>query len=201
MKFCHPIYYKKVLPNDKEQTLKGVVLVKLSEFVEETWGLALWDEILQEANLESEGIYTSVGQYDDQEFFALVQLVANKKELTIEQTQKAFGEWLFTELLAIAPPGAHDFVDIFEFLHGVQNIIHVEVKKLYPDVLLPEFDFLFESENTLRFHYKSPRKLCYFCEGIINGLSHHVKQEVTVSHVECEHNNDARCVLEVCKIG
>lgn len=181
--------------------MKGVVLVKLNEFVEETWGLALWDEILQEANPASEGIYTSVGQYDDEEFFTLAQLVADKNSLTLEQAQKAFGEWIFKELFAIAPPGAHDFVDIFEFLHGVQNIIHVEVKKLYPDVLLPEFDFLYESEKTLKFHYKSPRKLCHFCEGIINGLADHVKQKVAVSHVECEHNNDARCVLEVSKLG
>lgn len=181
--------------------MKGVVLVKLSEFVEETWGLALWDELLQEANLESDGIYTSVGQYDDQELFTLVGLISSKKGITGEDAQKAFGEWIFKELYAIAPPGVHDFVDIFGFLHGVQNVIHVEVKKLNPDVLLPEFDFLFESEKTLRFHYKSPRKLCHFCEGLVYGLSQHVNQQVTVSHIECEHNNDARCVLEVNKVG
>ncbi|MFT4654018.1 MAG: putative hydrocarbon binding protein [Kangiellaceae bacterium] len=181
--------------------LKGVVFVKLNEFVEETWGLALWDELLQETNLDSNGIYTSVGQYDDQEFFSLVELLAHKKVITTEQTQKAFGEWIFKEFYAIAPPGAHNFVDIFDFLHGVQNIIHVEVKKLYPDEFLPEFDFLFESEDALRFHYKSPRKLCHFCEGLVYGLSKHLNQQVKVSHLECEHNNDERCVIEVTKVG
>lgn len=181
--------------------MKGIVFVKLNEFVEEVWGLALWDELLQEANLDSGGIYTSVGQYDDEELFTLVGLIAKKKDITGAQAQKAFGEWVFKELYAIAPPGAHDYVDIFEFLHGVQNVIHVEVKKLYVDALLPEFDFIFESDKTLRFHYKSPRKLCHFCEGIVYGLSEHVKQQVTVEHLECEHNNDDRCVLEVTKIG
>ncbi len=201
MKYHPRLYSGGRQSNNEAVKLKGVVFVKLSEFVEETWGLALWDELLQEADLASDGIYTTVCVYDDQEFFSLVSLIGNKKGITVAQAQKAFGEWIFTELYAIAPPGAHDFVDIFEFLHGVQNVIHVEVKKLNPDGLLPEFDFLFESEKTLRFHYKSPRKLCYFCEGLIYGLSKHVNQEVTVSHVECEHNNDDRCVLEVSKVG
>jgi predicted hydrocarbon binding protein len=181
--------------------LKGVVFVKLSEFVEETWGLALWDQMLQDANLDSEGIYTSVGQYDDHELFTLVGLISDKKAITVGQAQKAFGEWVFKELYAIAPPSAHDYDDIFEFLHGVQNVIHAEVKKLNPDAFFPEFDFLFESEKTLRFHYKSPRKLCHFCEGLIYGLSKHASQQVTVTHLECEHNNDSRCVLEVNKVG
>lgn len=181
--------------------MKGIVFVKLSEFVEENWGLALWDELLQEINLDSGGIYTSVGLFSDQEFFSLVTLIASKKNITEKQIQIAFGKWIFKELYALAPPGTHDFIDVFEFLHGVQNIIHVEVKKLYPDVFLPEFNFLFESEKTLRFHYKSPRKLCYFCEGLVYGLSQHVNQEVTITHVECEHDNDTRCVIEVTKVG
>lgn len=181
--------------------MKGVVFVKLNEFIEETWGLAFWDELLQDAELPSEGIYTSVGLYDDEELFTLLTLISSKKGIDGNDAQKAFGEWIFKELYAIAPPGVHDFVDIFEFLHGVQNVIHVEVKKLNPDVLLPEFDFLYESEKTLRFHYKSPRKICRFCEGVVHGLSKHVNQPVTVSHLECEHDNDARCVLEVNKVG
>jgi predicted hydrocarbon binding protein len=181
--------------------LKGIVFVKLSEFVEETWGLTLWDELLQESDLDSGGIFTSVGLFGDQEFFSLVALIASKKAITVEKAQKAFGEWMFKELYALAPPGAHNFVDVFEFLHGVQNIIHVEVKKLYPDALIPEFDFLFESEKILRFHYKSPRKLCHFCEGLVYGLSKHVNQKVTVTHIECERNNDERCVIEVIKVG
>ena len=181
--------------------MKGIVFVKLSEFVEEIWGLALWDELLQESDLDSGGIYTSTGLYDDQEFFSLVALISSKKAITGEQAQKDFGQWIFKELYALIPPGSHEFVDVFEFLHGVQNTIHVEVKKLYLDALLPEFNFLFESQKTLRFRYKSPRKLCHFCEGLVYGLSKHVNQEVTVTHIECERNNDERCVIEVIKVG
>lgn len=180
--------------------MKGIVFVKFSEFIEELWGEEFWDTLLNEANLESEGVYTTVGTYDDEELFTLIGLVVEKQNISSKEAQFAFGKWIFKELYNAAPPGAHDFKDVFEFLHAVQNYIHVEVKKLNPDALLPEFDFLSESATTLSFHYQSPRKLCFFCEGIVYGLAEHTKQKVQVSQSECEHEGDGRCVIEVAKI-
>ena len=74
------------------------------------------------------------------------------------------------------------------------------MKKLNPDALLPEFEFLSETPNQLTFHYQSPRKLCFFCEGIVQGLAEHTGQEVKVSQTECEHEGGQRCVIEVDKV-
>ncbi|MBU3003340.1 heme NO-binding domain-containing protein [Paraglaciecola arctica] len=180
--------------------MKGIVFVKFNEFIEELWGDEFWDTLLDEADLPSEGIYTSVGTYDDQELFTLIQLVVEKKNISSKDAQFAFGKWVFKELYNVAPAGAHDFKDVFEFLHAVQDFIHVEVKKLNPDALLPEFEFLSETANTLSFNYLSPRKLCFFCEGIVHGLAEHTGQQITVSQLECEHEGDNRCVIEVVKI-
>lgn len=180
--------------------MKGIVFVKFNEFIEELWGDEFWDTLLDEADLPSEGIYTSVGTYDDQELFTLIQLVVEKKNISSKDAQFAFGKWVFKELYNVAPAGAHDFKDVFEFLHAVQDFIHVEVKKLNPDALLPEFEFLSETASTLSFKYLSPRKLCFFCEGIVHGLAEHTGQQITVSQPECEHEGDNRCVIEVVKI-
>jgi predicted hydrocarbon binding protein len=180
--------------------MKGIVFVKFNEFIEELWGEEFWDELLYDAQLPSEGIYTTVGTYDDQELFNLIGLIVDKKGLSPKDAQFAFGKWVFKELYQAAPPQAHDFHDIFEFLHAVQNFIHVEVKKLNPDALLPEFEFISESPTLLKFHYQSPRKLCFFCEGIIHGLAEHTRQAVKVSQSECEHEGDQRCVIEVEKL-
>ncbi|MDO6712904.1 MULTISPECIES: heme NO-binding domain-containing protein [Aliiglaciecola] len=180
--------------------VKGIVFVKFNEFIEELWGEEFWDTLLDEANLPSEGIYTTVGTYDDQELFTLVGLVVEKQNISAKDAQFAFGKWVFKELFNAAPAGAHDFKDVFEFLHAVQDFIHVEVKKLNPDALLPEFEFLSETPTTLSFHYQSPRKLCYFCEGIVYGLAEHTGQKIAVSQTECEHQGDQRCVLEVVKV-
>ncbi|GAA6186180.1 heme NO-binding domain-containing protein [Aliiglaciecola sp. NS0011-25] len=180
--------------------VKGIVFVKFNEFIEELWGEEFWDTLLDEANLPSEGIYTTVGTYDDEELFTLVGLVVEKQNISAKDAQFAFGKWVFKELFNAAPAGAHDFKDVFEFLHAVQDFIHVEVKKLNPDALLPEFEFLSETPTTLSFHYQSPRKLCYFCEGIVHGLAEHTEQKIAVSQTECEHQGDQRCVLEVVKV-
>ncbi|MCF2950431.1 heme NO-binding domain-containing protein [Paraglaciecola aquimarina] len=180
--------------------MKGIVFVKFNEFVEELWGEEFWDELLDEAELTSEGAYTTVGSYDDQELFSLITLIVEKKSISSKDAQFAFGKWVFKELYNAAPPGVHDFKDVFEFLHAVQDFIHIEVKKLNPDALLPEFEFLSESATQLSFHYQSPRKLCYFCEGLVRGLAEHTEQKVIVTQSECEHEGDKRCVLEVEKI-
>ena len=180
--------------------MKGIVFVKFNEFIEELWGEEFWDELLGEAELPSEGIYTTVGSYDDQELFKLIGLIVDKKGISAREAQFAFGKWVFKELYAAAPEGAHVFKDVFEFLNAVQDFIHVEVKKINPDAILPEFTFLSENETSLRFHYLSPRKLCHFCEGIVHGLAEHTGQAVRVHQSECEHQGDARCVLEVEKV-
>lgn len=180
--------------------MKGIVFVEFNEFIEEVFGEAFWDEILEEAELASEGIFTTVGTYDDQELLTLIGLVCDKKGLSAKQAQHAFGEWVFIKLYQAAPPGAHDFTDVFEFLHAVQDFIHIEVKKLNPDAILPEFEFLSETADHLTLVYKSPRNLCFFCEGLILGLAKHTKQPVEVSQSECVHEDGERCVVEVLKL-
>ena len=177
--------------------MKGIVFVKFNEFIEETFGLAFWDQLLNEVAPPSGGAYTTVEYYDDDELFLLIGKVCEVKGLTAQQAQIAFGRWLFKELYAAAPPQAHQFKDVFTFLHGVQNVIHIEVKKLNPNVILPEFDFLDESEKTLTLRYRSPRNMCHFCEGLIYGLADFTEQAVSVNHNSCVHNGDNECVLHV----
>jgi predicted hydrocarbon binding protein len=180
--------------------MKGVIFVKFNEFVEELWGDEFWDEILNVAVLASKGIYTTVGTYDDQELFTLIDLVVEKQDISSKDVQFAFGKWVFKELYEAAPEGLHVFTDVFEFLHAVQDFIHVEVKKLNPTAIHPEFEFLSETPTLLSFHYLSPRKLCFFCEGIVYGLAQHTGQSIRVSQSECEHQGDERCVLVVEKV-
>ncbi|MFQ3189527.1 MAG: putative hydrocarbon binding protein [Paraglaciecola sp.] len=180
--------------------MKGIVFVKFNEFIEELWGEEFWDELLDEAELPSDAIYTTVCTYDDQELFMLIGLVVNKKNISAKDALFAFGKWVFKEFYNLAPSGAHDFKDVFEFLHAVQDFIHLEVKKLNPDSLLPTFEFLSKTSNKLSFHYQSPRKLCFFCEGIVYGLAEHIGQAVKVSQSECEYKGDHRCVIEVEKV-
>lgn len=180
--------------------VKGIVFVEFSNFIEDVFSEEVWDELLTLADLPSEGVYTTVGTYDDQELFTLIDLACKKSGLTEKAAQEAFGKWVFKKLYNAAPPEAHTFTDVFSFLHAVQDVIHIEVKKLNPDAILPEFEFIAETDDHLSLIYKSPRHLCYFCEGLIHGLAQHTGQEVKVSQSECVHDSGHRCVIEVSKL-
>ena len=180
--------------------MKGIVFVKFTEFVETVYSDDMLDHIILVSDLPSRGAYVSTLLYDDAEIMQLLAALSEKTGTEVADLLIAFGRWVFIHLYQSMPNHEHHFNDVFASLRSVQSVIHVEVKKLNPDVILPEFVFLEETETRLVFEYQSPRNLCRFCEGLILGLSDHAEQKVSVSHRECVHEGDHRCVIEVEKI-
>ena len=179
--------------------MKGIIFLKLEEFVEASFGDMAWDNILNLANVESDGAYTSIALYDDEEFYAIVRTLCQQHDIEMKAAQFAFGQWIHDKLLDIAPKDAHQYKDTFSFLRGVNDVIHREVMKIHPDAILPEFTFLEETENRMLMVYTSPRGLCYFCEGIIDALITRLQEHIDVKQIECVHEGDARCVFELLK--
>ena len=56
------------------------------------------------------------------------------------------------------------------FVLTLNDIIHPEVRKLYPGADVPEFDFD-SRDGVLVMGYRSPRKLCSFAEGLLLGAA------------------------------
>jgi heme-NO-binding protein len=83
-----------------------------------------------------------------------------------------------------------------EFLLTLNEIIHPEVRKLYPGAEVPVFDHSV-SDHRLTMGYKSDRKLCMFAEGLIEGAAAHYEEELTVKQPTCMNRGDERCVLEI----
>lgn len=83
------------------------------------------------------------------------------------------------------------------FLESVHDVVHVEVKKLHPDTLLPEFTYECTGDAQLTMLYASPRKLCHLAEGLILGTSEIFKEDIVMAHTECMHHGADRCRLEL----
>ena len=60
--------------------MKGIVFTEFLEMVEETFGLETVDTIIENSNLPSEGIYTSVGTYDFNEMVSLITALHKKQK-------------------------------------------------------------------------------------------------------------------------
>ncbi len=88
-----------------------------------------------------------------------------------------------------------EFLQLLPFLLTLNDIIHPEVRKLYPDADVPVFDFSHEGESTLVVGYRSARRLCFLAEGFIEGASSHFGQHVTIEQRLCMHDGNDRCDL------
>lgn len=73
-----------------------------------------------------------------------------------------------------------DSKSTFEFITQVEQYIHVEVKKLYPQASPPKFDLISTSEYEMTLDYISARCLSYVCFGLIEGCAEYFDEKINI---------------------
>jgi hypothetical protein len=175
--------------------VKGVVFNLLEAIVSRDYGEDTWDDLLDAAGLD--GAYTSLGGYPDEHLFALVGAASSALNLPPQEVVRWFGRNALP-LLAVDHPGFFDAHDSARpFVLTLNDIIHPEVRKLYPGADVPVFDFDASSDDVLVMSYESARKLCAFAEGLIEGAAAHYRQSVSIHQTQCMLEGDPKCVLEI----
>lgn len=176
--------------------MKGMVFTMLGEMVEEKFGYEVWDDLIEVTKPESDGVYVATDLYPDSELLAYVAAMSEKLGVPANDLVFAFGEYLLSRFLEIHPEffAGHD---LKSFLKSVHDVIHVEVKKIHPDAVLPHFDYEDSGDNTLVMLYRSPRGLCSLAEGLIYGSAAHYGVTVSHLHDTCMHRDSDHCRLEL----
>ncbi len=147
--------------------MKGIVFTEFIEMVEKSFGYETVDEMLVSCDLPSKGVYTAVGTYEYDEMLQLVGFLHKKTKLPVPDLLKTFGQYLFGTFEKNYGVFFDKEDNAFDFFESIENHIHVEVKKLYPDAQLPTFDTTRISDNILEMVYKSERKMADFAMGLI----------------------------------
>lgn len=174
--------------------MKGIIFTEFTEMIESEFGLSLLDEIIETSKLPSKGIYTSVGTYSHHEIMILLTRFNELTKIPIPDALKKFGNYLFKSFANQYPDFLRNHSHVFAFLESVEDHIHVEVLKLYPDAQLPHFEFDQIDEKTLLMEYHSDKHLVWLAIGLIeNALKHfNVSGEVKLL--------DPDDTLQVCRI-
>lgn len=159
--------------------MKGVVFTEFLEMVEEVFSPDLVDEIIEACELPSGGAYTSLGTYEHAEMVQLVVELSKQTETPVADLLKSFGSHLFTRFVAGYPHFFEPDDDTFSFLSRLENGIHVEVKKLYPDAELPSFDHE-ASPGKLVMTYRSSRPFADLAEGLMRGCMAHFGEPIAL---------------------
>ena len=163
-------------------------------------GLATWQQMLDSTGLD--GVYTAGGNYPDQDLVRLLVTYSEIRGEPISHLIHHTGRQLldqFSESYGVFFEGHESF---FNFLESVEDVIHVEVKKLYPDAELPTFEYERISEQQLNLHYRSQRKLCDLALGLVARSAEYFDVDCSVVHGErCLNKGDDFCQLEVVAHG
>lgn len=175
--------------------MKGIVFTLLQDAVRREFGEDTWDRLLQAAGLE--GAYTSLGSYADDEMARLVEAAASALRLPGDEVLRWFGRQALPMLAAKYPALFEKHRRTRNFLLTLNEIIHPEVRKLYPGADVPVFDYDTSSEEVLVMAYRSRRKLCAFAAGLIEGAAAHFGEKVSLEHPECMNRGGERCIFRL----
>lgn len=168
--------------------MKGMVFTELLDMVEDKFGIDMVDAVIEDADLPvSKGAYTAVGTYPHEEIVSIVMQLSKHSGIAPNELLKIFGEHLFSRFHEAYPKFFLSASDSFSFLENIDQYIHVEVRKLYPDAELPEFSCE-RSDNQLKMTYTSSRHMEDFAEGLIRGCLKHFQEEGDISRESVSEN-------------
>lgn len=153
--------------------MKGIVFTEFLELVEEKFGIEMVDSIIEASKLESEGIYTSIGTYNFSEMLSLLTNLSERTNISIDDLLLVYGEHFFGVIERSYMGLVDTYNDPIDMLSSIENHIHVEVRKIYPEAELPTFIVEEKSEDLLIMVYKSSRAMYYFGLGLMNRTFKH----------------------------
>lgn len=168
--------------------MKGVVFTEFLEMVEEQFSAEMVDDIIETAQLPSGGAYTAVGTYAHSEMVSMVVALSQKTGMSVRDVLLMVGQHLFGRFAKGYPGFMVGQTDAFDFLAGIESVIHTEVLKLYPDAQLPRFTVEERTPQRLVLLYESPRHFEDLAEGLMRGCMAYFNEQAGMErHTVQEH--------------
>ncbi|MBX7138936.1 MAG: heme NO-binding domain-containing protein [Oligoflexia bacterium] len=162
--------------------MKGEVFNLLEQYLVEHAGPELCEQIHAKAapELEYKGPHIGPGTYEDRDFFTILKETVSALGISADAAALAFGKYCFPKLAARFGDRMRDYHNTREFLLVIQDVIHVEVKKLMSGARPPNFYYVDQTEDSLTMIYDSERNLHCFAEGLFYGCAAYFGETIEV---------------------
>ena len=170
--------------------MKGIVFTELIEMVEEGHGLEAVDEILSIPELSSKGIFTATGTYPVKDIELILSKLTELTGADRDALLHLFGGHLFNTFTKNYSELISGLDNTFDLLRNIENHIHVEVKKLYPEAELPKFEVKTSTDDVLELVYRSSRYMGSLALGLMEATASHFEEEIEIISTAFE-NGDA----------
>ena len=97
--------------------MKGIGFTEFLELVEDKFGLTMVDTIINESELESQGIYTSVESYSFSEMLSLLSNLSAHTKISIDDLLHVYAEHFFGVIEESYPGLLATYKDPIEMIH------------------------------------------------------------------------------------
>jgi len=179
--------------------MKGVIFNVLEDFIVAHSDEQTYEEIFASCPLHSHKGYVGPGTYPDADLNSIVAGACQRLGLVPDQAIELFGEFLFPRLAGKYPHFIEAHTDPLTFLKTVDEVIHVEVRKLMRNTNLPSITCIDgATPDTLIVKYQSDRQLCRLMHGLLKGVGVHFDVTLNISETECVRDGADSCRFDVC---
>ncbi|GAA0711156.1 heme NO-binding domain-containing protein [Aquimarina litoralis] len=161
--------------------MKGIVFTEFLQLVEDKFGLEMVDQIIEESNLPSNGVYTAIGTYEFSEMLSLITNLSKNTNIKTDDLLLTYAEHFFGVLAGGYPQLIERYTDPLDLLESIENHIHVEVRKIYPSAELPTFEVLERTPDSLAMIYKSSRAMYSFGLGLMHKTFEHFNKKAVIT--------------------
>lgn len=174
-----------------------MVFTEFMDMVEDVFSVDILEDIIEKSELPNGGAYTAVGTYDHQEIVRMTDHLSQAVDIPVSTLLEVFGKHLFGRFSQRYPSFFEGVTDPFEFLKNIDNYIHVEVKKLYPDAELPRFYHEQKSTNQLTMYYLSSRHFEDLAVGLVTGCLAHFNTDGKVEKSEGMYQGENAIIINI----
>lgn len=175
--------------------MKGVLFNVAEDVVDETVSEVAWDRALCAAHLD--GVYTSLGDYPDQDLTRIVEALAARLDLSSDEVLRHVGVHGYRHLVQRQPDLVEGIGDLGALLHHLERVIHPEVAKLQPNAEPPSFSVRDDGPDRWLVEYRSRRHLCALADGLIRGAADEFGTPCTTTTLGCVAQGEPACTILV----
>jgi len=179
--------------------MQGIVFQVLESCYVDAFGPDAWFEVSAAAGASDS--YTYDASYPDAELGRLVGAICAAQGLSVPDALRWFGERAIPHFRALTPDLFEAHQACWPFLRSLNDIIHPQVRDLYPGVNVPDFEYPPAAGDTRIIVYRSARRMCALAEGLMLGAAAHYRESLAISQSHCMHRGDDHCRFELSFTG
>ena len=165
--------------------MKGVIFNLLEDFIVEGWGVEKFEKILGHCPVHTQIAYVGPGTYPDGNLLDIVNQTTAELGIGTAEALRSFGRFAFPRLAGKFSVFLREHDHPKPFLKTIDDIIHVEVRKLFADSDPPRISYVDPAPDRLIMRYTSRRKLCPFFAGLVDGTGDYFNVPIAQAQTEC----------------